>query len=233
MADGLDKARYFVLGCEDLIVAVDHKPLLKIFGDRSLEDISNSRLRNLKEKTLRYRFRMTHVPGVKHTAADGVSRHPTGDPVKMTLIDDVATISPDTTAVTKPPPSNFLASIRIRIPDVVNVEECTIVSATASLDSLPMKSVTWERVQTATASDDNMHTLVDLIESGIPAFRHELPTPLREYYQFRDNLYTADGVVLYNDRVVIPPSLRQEVLILTLCLFFNVITAYFLVKVEQ
>jgi hypothetical protein len=47
----LDKARYFVLGCDDLIIAVDHKPLLKIFSDRSLEDISNSRLRNLKEKT--------------------------------------------------------------------------------------------------------------------------------------------------------------------------------------
>jgi hypothetical protein len=38
--------RYFVLGCDDLILAVDLKPLLKIFSDRSLEDISNSRLRN-------------------------------------------------------------------------------------------------------------------------------------------------------------------------------------------
>ena len=32
-ADALDKARYFVLGCKDLIVAVDHKSLLKLFGD--------------------------------------------------------------------------------------------------------------------------------------------------------------------------------------------------------
>ena len=53
VADALDKARHFVLGCSDLIVAVDHKPLLKLFGDRSLEDIPNTRLRNLKEKTLR------------------------------------------------------------------------------------------------------------------------------------------------------------------------------------
>ena len=41
VADALDKARFFVLGCTNLIVAVDHKPLLKILGDRSLEDISN------------------------------------------------------------------------------------------------------------------------------------------------------------------------------------------------
>ncbi|VDI76071.1 Hypothetical predicted protein [Mytilus galloprovincialis] len=92
VVDALDKARYFVLGCDDLIIAVDHKPLLKIFSDRSLEDISNSRLRNLKEKTLRYRFRMIHVPGVKHHAADGVSRHPTGDPEKLILLDDIAAI---------------------------------------------------------------------------------------------------------------------------------------------
>ena len=50
VADALDKARYFVLGCDNLILAVDHKPLLKILGNRSLEDIPNSRLRHLKEK---------------------------------------------------------------------------------------------------------------------------------------------------------------------------------------
>ena len=56
VADALDKARFFVLGCNDLIIAVDYKPLLKIFSDQSLEEISNSRICNLKEKTLRYRF---------------------------------------------------------------------------------------------------------------------------------------------------------------------------------
>ena len=50
VADVLDKARFFVLGCSSLIVAVDHKPPLKILGDRSLDDITNTRLRNLKEK---------------------------------------------------------------------------------------------------------------------------------------------------------------------------------------
>ena len=30
MADALDKARFFALSCSDLIIAVDHKPLLKV-----------------------------------------------------------------------------------------------------------------------------------------------------------------------------------------------------------
>ena len=56
VVDSLQKARHFVLGCKDLVIAVDHKPLLGIFGNRSLEEIPNPRLRNLKEKSLRFFF---------------------------------------------------------------------------------------------------------------------------------------------------------------------------------
>ena len=41
----LNKAKFFVLGCDDLTIAVDHKPLLGIFSDRCL-DMANNRLRN-------------------------------------------------------------------------------------------------------------------------------------------------------------------------------------------
>ena len=87
VVNALDQARHFVLGCQNLIVAVDHKPLLKLFSDRSIGDISNSRLRNIKEKTLRYRFQMIHFPGVRNKASDTMSRNPTGDtyPLKCTF----------------------------------------------------------------------------------------------------------------------------------------------------
>ena len=65
------------MGCESLVVAVDHKPLLGVLGDKCLEDIDNSRLENLKEKTLRFRFNIIHVPGVKNKVADATSRYPT------------------------------------------------------------------------------------------------------------------------------------------------------------
>ena len=52
VADALHQCRYFVLGCKDLTVVTDHKPLLNI-----LNDIQNKRLQNLKEKTLSYQFR--------------------------------------------------------------------------------------------------------------------------------------------------------------------------------
>ena len=39
-----------------------------------------------------------------------------------------------------------------------------------------------------------------------------MPKHLKDYFRFRHNLSTTDGVILYKDRVVVPPSLRSEVL---------------------
>jgi hypothetical protein len=69
--------------------------------------------------------------------------------------------------------------------DVTDMETSIIISAVSSLDSLAVRSVTWDRVCTATASDNSMNELINFIESGIPEFRHEFPPQLREYFQFR------------------------------------------------
>ena len=69
--------RYFIIGCEDLVICTDHKPLVKLLGNRKLEDIDNPRLLSLKEKTLRYRFTMKHVPGKTNKLTDATSRFPT------------------------------------------------------------------------------------------------------------------------------------------------------------
>ena len=74
-----------MLGCKDLTVATDHKPLLNILNDRSLADIQNRRLQNLKEKTLSYQFKIAHVPGRQHLGPDAASRYPVGDPERLML----------------------------------------------------------------------------------------------------------------------------------------------------
>jgi hypothetical protein len=43
------------------------------------------------------------------------------------------------------------------------------------ISSFAVRSVTWDRVCTATASDNSMNELINFIESGIPEFRHEFP----------------------------------------------------------
>ena len=73
---GLQQCRNFIMGSPYLIVAVDHKPLTKIFNHRALETIENPRLLRLKEKTLMYEFEIIHVPGKSNAAADAASRYP-------------------------------------------------------------------------------------------------------------------------------------------------------------
>jgi GNAT superfamily N-acetyltransferase len=66
----LEQTRYFTQGCDNLVVITDHKPLVKIFGDRTLDEISNSRLFRLKQRTLQWRFDIKHLPGKTNLAAD-------------------------------------------------------------------------------------------------------------------------------------------------------------------
>ena len=73
---GLEQTRYFTQGCDDLIVVTDHKPLVKILGDRTLDEITNSRIFRLKQRTMPWSFEIYHLPGKTNVAADATSRHP-------------------------------------------------------------------------------------------------------------------------------------------------------------
>ena len=44
VAWGLEDTKFFTLGCDDLVIATDHKPLVKILSDRSLDEIAYSYL---------------------------------------------------------------------------------------------------------------------------------------------------------------------------------------------
>ena len=46
----LEATKHYTLGNPKLLVATDHKPLLKVLGDRKLEDIDNPRLAKLRKK---------------------------------------------------------------------------------------------------------------------------------------------------------------------------------------
>ena len=69
----------------------------------------------------------------------------------------------------------------------------------------------WSRIVEETWKDDNMWTLVQTIENGFPDAEKDMPHAA-PYWQYQDALYTSDRAVLYQDRVIVPPSLRRTVL---------------------
>ena len=76
VAWGLQHSRLFTLGCPDLLISVDHEPLLGIFKNQDLNSIKNPRIQNFKEATLAWRFNMSYNPGKWHKGPDAVSRKP-------------------------------------------------------------------------------------------------------------------------------------------------------------
>lgn len=164
---------------------------------------------------------MHHIPGIKNRAPDTVSRYPTGSqiPDKMHLPDDVAHIDDDQSIsalipFVTPPLHRMIydeAPPTVRTIDTnAAVEEGIRFAAISTINSL--QSVSWDRVRLATASDTNMKHLVEIIESGMPPNRQDLPLDLQPYHQFRENLSTVDGVAVYRDRIIIPPQLRKDIL---------------------
>ena len=72
--------------------------------------------------------------------------------------------------------------------------------------------LTWEQVQTATTSDEDMILLLSLIEDGFPEQRCMVPTSIRQFHNHRHHLYSIEGVVVYKDRLAIPRALCQTCL---------------------
>ena len=214
VADALEKAKHFVLGCKRLTIATDHRPLLKIFGDRSLDNIGNPRLRNLKEKTLQYRFKIVHIPGVRNKAPDALSRHPTGSPTpeQMILPDDIHAMEIQHPTRKPKIPTILMAGISMDDQDQDEEDMDTTLQESMLLALSSSSPITWAQVQAATLTDTETSLLLHTVEEGFPEHRRELPAAIQAYFPLRHHIAANDGVATYQSRIIIPPSLRQQCL---------------------
>uniref|UniRef100_A0A3Q1HAR0 Gypsy retrotransposon integrase-like protein 1 n=2 Tax=Acanthochromis polyacanthus TaxID=80966 RepID=A0A3Q1HAR0_9TELE len=75
----------------------------------------------------------------------------------------------------------------------------------------PVSSQKLREIKAATLQDEELAKVISLIQKGWPPKRSLHPS-LHGYYSARSQLSEADGLVLYQDRLVIPAALRQDVL---------------------
>ena len=73
------KCRIQLLGLPHFEFVVDHKPLVIILDRHRLDDIDNTRLRCLKEKTSLFSFTTRWTKGKGHCIPDALSRAPVSD----------------------------------------------------------------------------------------------------------------------------------------------------------
>ena len=192
VAWGLEHARMFVLGCERLIISTDHKPLIGILGDRELSSISNTRLLGLKQRTLPFKFTIQHNPGKWHRGPDAVSRNPVASIASIDEVPDILNIIRETTV-------NDNNDMVDRV--------CLIATTVKSASNVNMNDV-----REASTSDEEYTSLLQLVKNGFPTTRNATIPTLREYWSVRDRLFVHDSCVFLDDRVVIPKSLRTQVI---------------------
>ena len=177
VAWALEQTRYFTQGCDDLIVVTDHEPIVKLLGDRTLDEIANTRLFRLKQRTLPWNYQIFHLPRKTNFAADAASRHPS--------------------------PEGHLNLLELGD----RFENALIFAIKHDTNTL---SITWDSLVLETQRDPTLKLLLHYTVAGFP---QELPTlhpEMKPYWRYKNALYQLDGVLMYDDRVVVPPSLRQQ-----------------------
>ena len=69
-----------------------------------------------------------------------------------------------------------------------------------------------ERIREATKKDSTMQALIAVINHGWPDRRHEVSKSLRPYFPFRHELIADNGLIFKANRIVIPSSMRDDIL---------------------
>ena len=84
----------------------------------------------------------------------------------------------------------------------------------AEMDIEPNRvtSETMQRIKQETAKDPVLVSLCNVITSGWPTERKEAPEQLRHYWSLRDEISIYDGVAYRSHQVIVPSTLREEML---------------------
>ena len=69
-----------------------------------------------------------------------------------------------------------------------------------------------QEIRRATEDDQELRAVADFVMTGWPRREDAVPTSLLPYYQIRSELSIADGLLVYRDRIVIPATMRTEML---------------------
>ena len=78
------------------------------------------------------------------------------------------------------------------------------------LDHIAVSQERYTKFQSCTAME--LNELHSMIMRGWPDTKQEVPHAIREYWTIRDELSVSDGVIYKGMRIVVPPSMRRQLL---------------------
>jgi hypothetical protein len=174
----MQKCRQFIEGLPTFELITDHKPLVLILNDHSLDKLDNPRILRLRLKMQRYQFKARWVPGKENVEADALSRAPVDTASKEDELAEGA--------------ASFSAKL-------------ALINAISGSDAAVLDPVL-ERIKMAAQKDKQMIELRETIINGFPNDKCNLSLTLRPFWNIRSQLAIdeTDGMIVTGARVVIP-----------------------------
>ncbi len=154
----------------------DHKPLVPLVNNRSLDNVP-LRCQRLLMRLMRYKTVAEYVPGKTLVIADALSRSPQ--------------------AYTK---------------EVTDTHCDVACHAAAVMEGIPASPTKMDCLRKATSTDCELQTVITYIRSGWPEYAGNIAVQAKEYSKVRNELSEYDGLVVRGSRIVVPGSMRTDIL---------------------
>ena len=123
----------------------------------------------------------------------------------------------------KPGSDMVLADALSRLPNPHNAEEIALdigvgeiiiddIEETVNIDLVNFGSNKQEALKIETGKDPTLRALWQIVINGWPDDIRELPTALRPYWSFRDEIGVSTGVMFKGRQVIVPENMRPDIL---------------------
>nr|XP_047138956.1 uncharacterized protein K02A2.6-like [Hydra vulgaris] len=80
------------------------------------------------------------------------------------------------------------------------------------IKTMPATESRLEEIKQKTAKDKLLNQLQESIISGWPNSKKYCPANIQPYWDFKDEIVKIDGLLLYQNRIIIPVTMRREIL---------------------
>ena len=167
-------------------VETDHKPLVPLFSTKLIDELP-VRIQRFRMRLLRFDFTISHVPGKSLMTADTLSQAP----------------------LDKGPIDSDERDERHKEDELRREAEAYV---RAILIYLPASDARLDEIRSELKKDEILKVVIHHVEHGWPENRRDVYGQMVKFWNERGNLTVHEGLLLRGKQIVIPSSLRTDVL---------------------
>lgn len=184
------KCMIYLKGMKQFEIITDHKPLISILNDKTLDEIDNPRLQRLKAKLIGYTFVAKWRSGKDHAVPDALSRKPFNIPKEEDLLGEESKLQ-----------------MQSKI-----IQQIYIVKNEEDSENLNLQDPLLKKLEELAKEDTLYQNLKTIIINGFPKEKNKLSDEMKPYWTVRDELSIENELILKGCQLLIPKTARKMVL---------------------